>query len=137
VETEAEAVAAARVVFHDVNAGSGRMTRRYHPDGHVMAYLDRTGVRKLVSRAGAGTREQYFDAHGLRFAYESSGTSVHRYYFTARGALARHLGIDPPGSATGTDWEARARALLARAEQDAAAAPRWPTRRCAACDSLP
>ena len=137
LEMEAEAVAAARAVFHEVNAGSGRMTRRYHPAGQSMAYLDRTGVRKLVTRTDAGAREAYFDAHGLRFAYERSGESVQRYYFTARGTLARHLAIAPSGTSTTADWPARARTLLTRAEQDATEAPHWPTHRCAACDSLP
>ena len=137
LETEAEAVAAARAVFREVNASSGRMTRRYNANGRVMAYLDRTGVRKLVTRDPPRIREEYFDAHGLRFAYERSGASVHRYYFTAQGTLARHLGLDPPGTATRIDWNQRARALKARAEQSAATAPKWPTQRCPACDSLP
>ena len=136
-ESEAEALAAARAVFREVNAGAGRMTRRYNANGRVMAYLDRTGVRKLVTRDPPRIREEYFDAHGLRFAYERSGASVHRYYFTAQGTLARHLGLDPPGTAPSVDWNQRARALRARAEQSAAAAPKWPTQRCPACDSLP
>jgi hypothetical protein len=136
-ETEAEAVAAARAVFREVNAGAGRMTRRYHANGRVMAYLDRNGVRKLVTRNPPLISEEYFDAHGLRFAYERSGASVHRYYFTAQGTLARHMGLDPPGTEPRVDWDQRARALKARAEQSAAAAPKWSTQRCPACDSLP
>jgi hypothetical protein len=122
-ETEAEAVAAARAVFREVNASAGRMTRRYNPNGRVMAYLDRSGVRKLVTRLPSGTSEMYFDRRGLRFASEPSADpagSVHRYYFTARGELARH---DPPADA---DWNQRARTLKSRAQEWAAAAPRWP-----------
>ena len=137
VETEAEAVAAAGAVFREVNAGVGRMTRRYHPNGRVMAYLDRSGVRKLVTRMPSGTSEMYFDRHGLRFASEPSvdpGGSVHRYYFTAQGTLARH---DPVGSDSRVDWDQRGRALKRQAEQAAAHAPGWSTQRCRGCDSLP
>jgi serine/threonine-protein kinase len=124
VETEAEAVAAARAVFREVNASAGRMTRRYNPNRRVMAYLDRSGVRKLVTRIPAGTSEMYFDRHGLRFASEPSadaGGTIHRYYFTARGELARH---EPP--ATDPRLDQRAHALKSQAEEWAAAAPRWP-----------
>jgi serine/threonine-protein kinase len=137
VETEAEAVAAARAVFREVNASSGRMTRRYNPNGQVMAYLDRSGVRKIVTRLPSGTSEMYFDRHGLRFAYESSarqGGSVRRYYFTAQGTLARHV---PPGADARDDWDVRARALKAHAADAASKASGWPTQRCSACDSLP
>ncbi len=136
-ETEAEAVAAAGAVFREVNATAGRMTRRYHPNGQVMAYLDRSGVRKLVTRVPSGTSEMYFDRHGLRFAYERSadgGESVRRYYFTAQGTLASQV---PPGPDARADWAQRARALKARAAKAAADAPRWSTLRCPACDSLP
>jgi hypothetical protein len=137
-ETEAEAVAAARAVFREVNAGAGRMTRRYHPQGLAMAYLDRSGVRKLVARNPAGTREAYFDEEGLRFAYQAGPDgSVRRFYFTARGTLARHIIVDPPGSMTEGDPAALARVLQRQALRDAADAPRWPARRCPACDSLP
>jgi hypothetical protein len=137
METEAEAVAAARAVFREVNAGAGRMTRRYNPNGQVMAYLDRSGVRKLVTRIPSGTSEMYFDRHGLRFAYESSagrGGSVRRYYFTAQGTLARHV---PPGADVRDGWDQRARALKAHAANAASKASAWPTQRCPACDSLP
>ncbi|HEX8671286.1 MAG TPA: serine/threonine-protein kinase [Longimicrobium sp.] len=137
VETEAEAVAAARAVFREVNASAGRMTRRYNPNGQVMAYLDRSGVRKLVTRIPSGTSEMYFDRHGLRFASEPStdtGGTVHRYYFTARGELARH---DPPGAGARDDWDQRARALRAHAADASSKASAWPTKRCATCDSLP
>ena len=126
VETEAEAVAAARAVFREVNASAGRMTRRYNPNGQVMAYLDRSGVRKIVTRTPSGTSEMYFDRYGLRFAYERSaaaGETIHRYYFTAQGTLARH---DPPANDPRTDWLQRARALKARADEWAAQAQRWP-----------
>lgn len=126
VETEAEAVAAARAVFREVNASAGRMTRRYHPNGQVMAYLDRSGVRKLVTRIPSGTSEMYFDRHGLRFASEPSADpaeAIQRYYFTARGDLARH---DPPASDLRVDFNQHARALKTRAEEWAAEAPGWP-----------
>jgi hypothetical protein len=125
-ETEAEAVAAARAVFREVNASAGRMTRRYHPNGQVMAYLDRSGVRKLVTRTPSGTGEMYFDRRGLRFAYETSADrarTIQRYYFTAQGELARH---DPPASDPRIDWTRRARALKSRANEWAAHAPAWP-----------
>jgi len=127
VETEAEAVAAARAVFREVNASAGRMTRRYHPNGQVMAYLDRSGVRKLVTRTAAGTSEMYFDRHGLRFASEPSpepGGTIHRYYFTAQGTLARN---DPPDAGVRGEWDQRARVLKARAENAASEAVKWPT----------
>jgi hypothetical protein len=126
VETEAEAVAAARAGFREVNASAGRMTRRYNPNGQVMAYLDRSGVRKLVARIPSGTSEMYFDRHGLRFAYQRSsdrGGTVRRYYFTAQGELARH---DPQGSDPRVDFNQYARALKSRAEEWAAEAPGWP-----------
>ncbi|HEX8211166.1 MAG TPA: serine/threonine-protein kinase [Longimicrobium sp.] len=124
VETEAEAVAAAGAVFREVNASAGRMTRRYDPDGQVMAYLDRSGVRKLVTRLPSGTSEMYFDRHGLRFASapiaDADGT-IQRYYFTARGELARH---DP--SMNDSRVNQRARALKSQVEKWAAEAPGWP-----------
>jgi hypothetical protein len=137
VETKAEAVAAARAVFREVNASAGRMTRRYHPNGPTMAYLDPSGVRKLVTRTPSGTSEMYFDRHGLRFASEPSpgpGGPVHRYYFTAQGTLARH---DPPGSDSRFDWNQRARALKSRAREAARQAAEWPTQQCPGCDFLP
>jgi len=137
VETEAEAVAAARAVFREVNTSAGRMARRYNPNGQVMAYLDRSGVRKLVTRTPSGTSEMYFDRHGLRFAYERSaarGGSVRRYYFTAQGTLARHV---LPGTDARDNWDQRARTLKAQAANAASEASGWSTQRCPACDSLP
>jgi hypothetical protein len=91
-----------------------------------MAYLDRSGVRKLVTRHPSGTSEMYFDRHGLRFASEPSTHptgSIQRYYFTAQGELARH---DPPAGDPHVDWNQRARTLKARADEWASKAPAWP-----------